>query len=618
MQSRPVPWYEQYFTSDYWAYADAEYSAERTKAEVTYLAEILTRQAPGKRVLDLGCGCGRHAIGLARLGFDVTGVDVSEYALRRAKDAAGLAGVQIRLHRADLLGTGDWGIRQADAVVCVQAFGWGTDADQLRLLRRVRLLLPPDGVLVLDHSSILGITRIYQPRAHAEIGGASFEFVRSYDPVTGRSGGEVRIRRADGTAAALPDDVRLYTPAEVGALLRRAGFAVSAADADFTAGAPVTLATRYVQFVAIQAPVAESALAGHRDPVPPEGIDLRWAPDEAEFVTGPIAAAWAQISQEAPPVADRARRYDLADPYGGGRAAPVLAAHLCWPAGATVAADRVSTGAGVTGLLHGLARLAGGGIVLAGPAGHPQLTEAAVADGSQIAVVPMTEPAAVLAAVDEHRPAMTIIDQPGLVGRLWPTTAIAELAARTAEAGGGTLVVDETCGGYLPPGTSAAALTDDIPGLIVLRSMSKGYCCGGLRIGFAIASPDLADQVRTVLPPLAASALAFDIALALLGQPDPLAALRDRIAEVKPQVAALLADAGLTAIETDPHVPWLVFAADPVTRAAFAARRLVTKEAPVLNSSGRRSALLRLAVPLSSERLSAVRAALGGSRQAPR
>jgi histidinol-phosphate/aromatic aminotransferase/cobyric acid decarboxylase-like protein/precorrin-6B methylase 2 len=612
-----VPWYEQYFTADYWAYADAEYTAARTEAEVGYLAEVLARHAPGNRVLDLGCGCGRHAIGLARRGFDVTGVDVSGYALGRAREAASQAGVRIRLHRADLLGTDEWGLDQADAVICVQAFGWGRDADQLRLLRRARLLLPPGGVLVLDHSSILAITRIYQPHGRAEIGGASFDFIRSYDPVSGRSGGEVQIRRADGSAAVLPDDVRLYTPAEVQGLLTRAGFAVTAADADFTAGAPVTLATRYVQFIASPAPVAESALAGHRDPVPPAGIDLRWAPDEADFVAGPIAAAWAQLGRQAPALADRARRYDLADPYGGERAAPVLAAHLRWPAGATPSPGRVSTGAGATGLLHGLARLADGGTVLVGPAGHPQLAEAAAADGSAIRVVPMTEPEAVLAAVEKYRPAITVIDQPGLVGRLWPSGAIGKLAADVAAAGG-TLVVDETCGGYLPPGTSAAALTDEVPGLVVLRSMSKGYCCGGLRIGFAIASPGLAAAVRAVLAPLAASALAYDVSLELLRQPDPLAALRDRIAEVKPQVTAMLADASFPVIETDPHVPWLVLPADPATRAALAARSLFPKQAPVLGDDGSRSALLRLAVPLSASRRSAVIAALDASRQASR
>jgi hypothetical protein len=43
----PEPWYEQYFTADYWSYADAEYTAERTQAEISYLAQTLAEHAQG-------------------------------------------------------------------------------------------------------------------------------------------------------------------------------------------------------------------------------------------------------------------------------------------------------------------------------------------------------------------------------------------------------------------------------------------------------------------------------------------------------------------------------------------------------------------------------------------
>src|ERR1700722_19997737 len=109
-----MPWYTDYFTADFWAYADAEYTPERTAAEVSYLAAVL---ADRRRVLDLGCGTGRHAIGLARLGFEVTGLDVSDYALRRAAQAAAQAGVALGVRRADLLGPAGWGVRAGGAGV---------------------------------------------------------------------------------------------------------------------------------------------------------------------------------------------------------------------------------------------------------------------------------------------------------------------------------------------------------------------------------------------------------------------------------------------------------------------------------------------------------------------
>ncbi len=601
-----MSWYEDYFTADYWLYADAEYTAERTEAEVGYLAEVLRELAPGRRVLDLGCGTGRHAVGLAGLGFEVTGADMSGYALERARLAAANAGVELGLRRADLLrGTG-WELPQVDAVICVQAFGWGEDSDQLALLRRVRRLLVPGGLLVLDHSSLLAIARMYSAHDEARIGAAKVTFSRSYDPVSGRSGGEVRVDRPGGGPAVLPDNVRLYTPVEVAGLLARSGFEVVRADADFRAGRPVTIDTRYVQFLATPSAGVESALAGHLDPAGADGVDLRWAPDEAEFTRRNLAIAWARLSADPVHTPDRARRYDLRDPYGGERAAPVLARQLGWPAGTAPAAARVSAGAGVTGLLHGLARLADGGIVLISPYGHPQLAEAAAAAGGQVAVADLPDLATARAAIATIRPAVTVLDRPGLAGACWPASAVAELAASAFEAGG-VLIVDESYGCYLPAGASAATLTQSAAGLVVLRGVSKGYCCGGLRVGFAIASEGIAAQVRAVLAPLACSALAFDLALELLSQPDPFGPLRARVAEVKPGTQAAIRRAGLEMIGTDDHVPWIALRDDAATRSVLARCGLIAKPVPL---TWRPGGLLRMSVPLSRDRADAVIAAL--------
>ena len=53
------------------------------------------------RVLDCACGIGTQAIGLAALGYSVTGSDISERELEEAKARAGANGVAIRFERAD-------------------------------------------------------------------------------------------------------------------------------------------------------------------------------------------------------------------------------------------------------------------------------------------------------------------------------------------------------------------------------------------------------------------------------------------------------------------------------------------------------------------------------------
>jgi len=58
--------------------------------------------APGK-ALEVGCGTGTNAIWLARQGFDVTGLDLSEVAIQRAEKKAAEAGVACRLLAGDFL-----------------------------------------------------------------------------------------------------------------------------------------------------------------------------------------------------------------------------------------------------------------------------------------------------------------------------------------------------------------------------------------------------------------------------------------------------------------------------------------------------------------------------------
>jgi len=65
------------------------------------VAEV-TGLAPG-RALDVGCGEGADAVWLARLGWDVTGLDVSKVALDRAERHAADAGVRVTWVRSGLV-----------------------------------------------------------------------------------------------------------------------------------------------------------------------------------------------------------------------------------------------------------------------------------------------------------------------------------------------------------------------------------------------------------------------------------------------------------------------------------------------------------------------------------
>lgn len=76
MAGRPDHWFEP--VADHLGEAYLRYSFTRgTDQEVAFLVEALDLR-PGMRVLDVGCGPGRHAHALARRGLEVVGIDISQ------------------------------------------------------------------------------------------------------------------------------------------------------------------------------------------------------------------------------------------------------------------------------------------------------------------------------------------------------------------------------------------------------------------------------------------------------------------------------------------------------------------------------------------------------------
>lgn len=93
-----------------------------TLREVDFLTEVLAI-APPAAVLDVGCGTGRHAIELARRGFDVTGVDISGGMLEQARTRAAQAGVAVAWVQADARHFHLPGRFDAAVCLCEGAFG---------------------------------------------------------------------------------------------------------------------------------------------------------------------------------------------------------------------------------------------------------------------------------------------------------------------------------------------------------------------------------------------------------------------------------------------------------------------------------------------------------------
>lgn len=116
-----------------------------------HLAEFVQGKTPGK-ALDCGMGAGRNAVLLASLGWEVTGVDRSDVAVKRAEELAAKAGVKIRAVRS-LYQDFDWGKNQWDLIVNVGS--WDNAGEPTSTFSKAPLgeALKPGGFLYVENGT---------------------------------------------------------------------------------------------------------------------------------------------------------------------------------------------------------------------------------------------------------------------------------------------------------------------------------------------------------------------------------------------------------------------------------------------------------------------------------
>ncbi len=216
-------WYEELFENFAETY-DREAFTQGTLQEVDFIESEIGGDRL-QRILDIGCGTGRHAIELARRGYRVTGVDLSESQLARARAKAKEMRVVVEFIQADARDLNYCSEFDLALIICEGAFPlMETDRENFRILSGAAASLRPGGKLILTTLNVLFPLFhsvkdfINENTATCETSGHLF------DPMTFRDHSTLEITDDSGRMQKLTCNERYYAPSEISWLLESLGF----------------------------------------------------------------------------------------------------------------------------------------------------------------------------------------------------------------------------------------------------------------------------------------------------------------------------------------------------------------------------------------------------------
>lgn len=218
-------WYEELF-ENYGMKYDQEIFVQGTIGECDFIEREINYDKTS-RILDIGCGTGRHSIELAKRGYRVTGIDLSESQLKRAKEKASQQNLSINFEKLDARKLTF--LNEFDLVImlCEGAFSlMETDDMNFQILCNASNALKSKGKLIF--TTLNGLFPLFHSvkeflASASKEGNAKYDN-NSFDLMTFRERNTIQIEDDFGNKKELECNERYYVPSEITWLLKTLNF----------------------------------------------------------------------------------------------------------------------------------------------------------------------------------------------------------------------------------------------------------------------------------------------------------------------------------------------------------------------------------------------------------
>ena len=186
------------------------------------MVKKLVRARKGARVLDIPGGMGRLTVPLARMGCEMTGVDLNAGFITRVRRHAKREGLPIRLLRCDMreIAFDD----EFDAAVNFGgSFGYFSNHDNRVVCERVFKALRPGGRFLIDGLNKSWMIGHFKPTLEMNMGPVKARVRNWFDPETGRSHATWTFSKGK-IVEERESHMWIFNGTEMRSLLRKAGF----------------------------------------------------------------------------------------------------------------------------------------------------------------------------------------------------------------------------------------------------------------------------------------------------------------------------------------------------------------------------------------------------------